>query len=179
MVRRSAFFAAALLLAAACDKGESSEVKVTGPDDTGKALGGTEAPTTIDAAPPATVLSAKPGEPTAPPGWKPYKNAGYSITAPPAPPKNTDFGDTAELQGLAIVGQEFRFADCFGQVMRLHYEGTEEFDIEKGLDGGIDKMLKNIGVAKTKSSSEPDDGRISRQYRVDGSWKGTDRKSIV
>ncbi len=168
MVLRSAFSVAVLFLPAACGKSVSTEPQTKASNEA------SEVALLIDAAPaPPTADSAISNARTAPPGWKRYENVGYSVTAPPAPPKNTDFGDSAELQGLTLAGQEFRFADCFAQVMRLHYGGSEEFDIEKGLDGGIEKMLANIGVKKTESSREPNEGRIARQYQVEGTWKGT------
>lgn len=172
MVDRIAFFAAALLLVAACDKGESAKTKVATQDDAHKAPSGAGAAPAVDAAPGQTSLTERLMARTAPPGWKTYSNLGYSVVAPPAPPQDTDFGDSAELQGLTMVGQEFRFADCFGQVLRLQYGGTEDFDIEKGLDGGIEKMLLNIGATKTYAGTESDEGRIARQYRVDGAFKG-------
>jgi hypothetical protein len=175
MVDRIAFFAAALLSVAGCDKGESAKPKGVPQDDAHKAPSGAGAALGIDAAPGApgqASLTERLLARTAPPGWKTYSNLGYSVVAPPAPPRDTDFGDSAELQGLTMAGQEFRFADCFGQVLRLHYGGTEDFDIEKGLDGGIETMLRNIGATTTYAGTESDEGRIARQYRVDGAFKG-------
>jgi hypothetical protein len=171
MVPRSAFFAATLLLAAACGKGESTEPAVAAQDDRQEGQSGAVASATIDASMTTAAPETKPQGRTAPPGWKLYANHGYSIMAPPTPPNDTDFGDVSEAE-LAISGQDFRFADCFGQVIQLHYKGNDTFDVEKGLDRGIKQMLQNIGATTTESSSKLDEGRIARQYRVNGSWKG-------
>jgi hypothetical protein len=167
------------LLSAACSKdksgsGEPASAEVVEPGtpegDSTKTAGDSEVAEAVPVEKPA---AAKTGMPTS---WKEYRNekAGYRIMGPAKPPKATDFGGAdAEAPGMVVSGEEFMFEDCFGQVIVLEYTGKEAFDVEKGMDGGIEKMLSNVNGTVKESTKNAEEGRPARQYSVDGNWKGT------
>ncbi len=172
---------ALLGFSAACGKGEDKTATDTPPPaptvpNTVKPSGEAATDTVTTTAGEAPLAGIAP-----PAGWKLYKTRCYEVMAPPTPPRAQSYGPKpggAEDVGIQVVGHEFQFANCFGQVMQMTYTGSESFDAVKGLDSAIEDMLGNIAATITSEARDDDNGRSSRQYTVKGSWKGVDIRGL-
>jgi len=153
------------VVSAGCDKSKDADEQktaVTAPAPAGEGATKDKVPEQVAPAVPAD------GE------WTRYENAenGFSVLVPAGvKPEEMDLDRSAE----GMVGKGYQFAlsaDAIGQLMYLRYDGPEEYDIDKGLDGAVNGAIEAMSSKMTDYKKVEVNGKTARTFSFEGSAQG-------
>jgi hypothetical protein len=97
---------------------------------------------------------------------------GFSVLAPPGPPRAMDQRD--EARGLDAAARNFPFPGSLGmgQVIVLRFVGDQPFAVEAALDGGCREAVAKLEGRMTSFTQAPDAERPARQFQFAAQPRG-------